>query len=334
MAKIAVVGASGAVGEEILLILEQMCFKVDELYLYSSANSAGELVSFANKEYELIELCKDSFEKNKVDIAFFSAGGGVSKEFVPLAVKSGALVIDNTSYFRMDKDVPLVVPECNKEEIFNSKGIIANPNCSTIQMVHVLKPLDDEFGLLRVDVSSYQAASGAGKKGMDELVSSVKSFFDFALNEFEPEVFPRTLGFNVIPHIDDFTPSGYTKEELKMINETQKILNKPLQISATCVRVPTIRSHSESITMHFKQKVDLKAALDVLKNAPGISLDSFKDDAYPCPLEVSGKDDTFVGRIRLDLYDEKCLHVWCVADQLRVGAALNAVKIAKLYLEN
>lgn len=334
MAKIAIIGASGAVGEEILAILEKD-FKVDELYLYGSKNSAGKEVIFKDKSYEIEELKEDSFAKNKADIAFFSAGSSVSAKYAAKAVASGALVIDNTSYFRMQEDVPLVVPECNAEAIFENKGLIANPNCSTIQMVQVLKPLDDAFDLLRVDVSSYQAASGAGKLGMDELVHGMQAFFAFELDSFTPKTFKKTLALNVIPQIDVFDESGYTKEELKMINETQKILGKKLAISATCVRVPVLRSHSESLSLEFKKEVDLLKAKEILSHAKGVILqDDHTKELYPCPLEISGKDHTYVGRMRLDLNDKKRLHLWCVADQLRVGAALNAVKIAKIYLEN
>lgn len=335
MARIAIVGASGVVGEELLLILEELDFKVDELYLYASEKSAGKKLSFKAKEYEILELKEESFAKNLVDIAFFSAGSAVSAKYAPLAVKSKALVIDNTSYFRMKEEVPLIVPECNAKELFKNKGIIANPNCSTIQMVQVLKPLDDEFGLKRVDVSTYQAASGAGKEGMDELVAGMKSFFNFDLANFKPKVFKKTLAFNLIPQIDLFDDSGYTKEELKMINESQKILAKKIAISATCVRVPVLRSHSESLSLSFEKKLDLKKVYKVLKNAPNIKLiDDIKKEKYPCPLELSATNETFVGRVRLDLYDEKMLHLWCVADQIRVGAALNAVRIAIKYLEN
>lgn len=335
MANIAIIGASGAVGCELLLILEEQNFKVDELYLFSSKKSAGSTMVFKDQEFELLELNERSFLDKKIDIAFFSAGSKISQHFAPLAAQAGALVIDNTSFFRMDEGVPLVVPECNCEEIFSHKGIIANPNCSTIQMVQVLKPLDDFYDLKRVDVSSYQAASGAGKEGMDELVAGMKAFFDFGLSDFKSLVFNKTLALNVIPQIDSFTPSGYTKEELKMINETQKILGKKIELSATCVRVPVLRSHSESLSLLFENELDLKKVYSLLENAPNIKLmDEPSSELYPHPLVASGEDFTFVGRVRLDLFDKRRLHLWCVADQIRVGAALNAVRIAQKYLEN
>ncbi|MDX2330547.1 aspartate-semialdehyde dehydrogenase [Campylobacter hepaticus] len=334
--KIAIVGATGAVGEELLNVLDELNFPVESILPLASIKSAGNDIEFKGKIYKIKELTENIFEKNPVDIAFFSAGGDISEKYAKFAVKSGALVIDNTSHFRMEKDIPLVVPECNANDIkeWKKRGIIANPNCSTIQMVQVLKPLDDRFGLKRVDVSTYQAASGAGKKGMQELVDAMQSFFAFKLDEFKAQAFPHTLALNLIPQIDVFMENNYTKEELKMINETQKILHKNLQISATCVRVPVLRSHSEAITMHFEKELDVKKVREILEQAPNIVIiDEPKNKKYPMPLITSDTNETYVGRIRVDIYDKKILHLWCVADQIRVGAATNAVRIAQKWLE-
>ncbi|HEB9337116.1 TPA: aspartate-semialdehyde dehydrogenase [Campylobacter coli] len=334
--KIAIVGATGAVGEELLNVLDELDFPVESILPLASAKSAGSQIEFRGKSYKIKELTEDVFKENPVDIAFFSAGGSVSEKYAKFAVEAGAVVIDNTSHFRMEKDVPLVVPECNPEDIkeWKKTGIIANPNCSTIQMVHVLKPLNDAFDLKRVDVSTYQAASGAGKEGMEELVRAMQSFFAFKLDEFEAQTFPHTLALNLIPQIDVFTDNGYTKEELKMINETQKILHKNLEISATCVRVPVLRSHSEAITMHFAKEVDVGKARDILQNAPSvIVMDEPENKKYPMPLMTSDTNETYVGRIRLDVTHKNILHLWCVADQIRVGAATNAVRIAQKWLE-
>ena len=334
---VAVVGASGAVGEEIFKILEERKFPVGDLLPLASARSAGIELEFCDKKYKVQELTESTFEKNKIDIAFFSAGGSVSAHYVPFAAKSGAVVIDNTSHFRMDSDVPLVVPEVNAEDIaqWRKKGIIANPNCSTIQMVQVLKPLHDSFEIERVDVSTYQAASGAGKRGMEELVYQMQKFFDFTLSECEPEVFAHQIALNVIPHIDVFQESGYTKEEMKMVKETGKIMHTNFALSATCVRVPVLRSHSESITIRFKNRVDANAAREVLRNAPSIIVvDEPESKLYPMPLIATDTDETYVGRIRNDIYDSRILHLWCVADQIRVGAATNAVRIAENWIKN
>ncbi|ELJ5537772.1 aspartate-semialdehyde dehydrogenase [Campylobacter coli] len=334
--KIAIVGATGAVGEELLNVLDELDFPVESILPLASAKSAGNQIEFRGKSYKIKELTEDVFKENPVDIAFFSAGGSVSEKYAKFAVEAGSVVIDNTSHFRMEKDVPLVVPECNPEDIkeWKKTGIIANPNCSTIQMVHVLKPLNDAFDLKRVDVSTYQAASGAGKEGMEELVRAMQSFFAFKLDEFEAQTFPYTLVLNLIPQIDVFTDNGYTKEELKMINETQKILHKNLEISATCVRVPVLRSHSEAITMHFAKEVDVNKAREILQNAPSvIVMDEPENKKYPMPLMTSDTNETYVGRIRLDVTHKNILHLWCVADQIRVGAATNAVRIAQKWLE-
>lgn len=334
--RIAIVGATGAVGEELLRVLEEQKFPVASILALASKNSVGKKVEFKGENIPVKELSKTVFKENPVDIAFFSAGGSISAEFAKYAVEAGAVVIDNTSYFRMDKDVPLVVPEVNSDDIklYKKTGIIANPNCSTIQMVHILKPLDDLYDLKRVDVSTYQAASGAGMKGMKELSDGLQSFFAFKLNDFKAKVFPYTLALNLIPQIDSFDElSLYTKEELKMVNETQKILHKKLAISATCVRVPVLRSHSESMSLTFKKEVDLNEAKQALKKHKHIKvIDDIKKQKYPMPLFTSDTDDTYVGRMRLDLNSKKILHLWCVADQIRVGAATNAVRIAKQFI--
>lgn len=333
---VAVVGATGAVGEELFRILEEVDFPINNLIPLASERSAGSQIEFKNKSYKVIKLDENVFEKYEVEIAFFSAGGNISAHFAPFAAEAGAVVIDNTSHFRMDPDVPLVVPECNPEDIsmWKTKGIIANPNCSTIQMVHVLKPLDDVYGINRVDVSTYQAVSGAGKAGMEELVNQMQDFFAFRLSESEPKTFPYQIALNVIPHIDVFMENDYTKEEMKMVNETQKIMNKKMQISATCVRVPVMRSHSESLTIHFEKDVNVREAKDVLKNAKSVVLvDEPAQNKYPMPIISTDTDFTYVGRIRKDINEDNILHLWCVADQIRVGAATNAVRIGLKWIE-
>lgn len=333
---IAVVGATGAVGEEIFRILEEVNFPYNKLVPLASKNSVGKEIEAFGEKFLVQELTHDVFEKENVDIAFFSAGGSVSAEFAPSAAKAGAVVIDNTSHFRMDKDVPLVVPEVNANDIslWNKTGIIANPNCSTIQMVQVLAPLHNAFEIERVDVSTYQAVSGAGKKGMEELVLQMQKFFDFSLDSVEPKAFPHRIALNVIPHIDVFLDNDYTKEEMKMVNETNKIMHSSFEVSATCVRVPVLRSHSESITIRFKNEVSAKEAREILKNAQSVVvLDSPKDKEYPMPTIATDTNTTFVGRIRSDNYDKRILHLWCVADQIRIGAATNAVRIAEKWIE-
>ncbi|MBS4234966.1 aspartate-semialdehyde dehydrogenase [Campylobacter vulpis] len=334
--KIAIVGATGAVGEELLNVLDELDFPVESILPLASAKSAGSEVEFGEKFYKVKELTEEVFKQNPVDIAFFSAGGSISAKYAKFAVETGAVVIDNTSHFRMNQDVPLVVPECNAEDIklWKKTGIIANPNCSTIQMVHILKPLDEVFNLKRVDVATYQAASGAGKEGMAELVEGLQSFFAFKLDEFKANTFPYTLALNLIPQIDEFSDNGYTKEELKMVNETQKILHKNLEISATCVRVGVLRSHSEALSLHFEKEVDVKKAREILKNTPSVVvIDDVANKKYPMPLFTSDTNETYVGRIRKDISRNNVLHLWCVADQIRVGAATNAVRIAQKWLE-
>lgn len=333
---VAIVGATGAVGEELFRILEEYDFPINNLVPLASSNSAGIDIEYRKKHYKVIELTESVFEEQDVEIAFFSAGGSISAHYAKFAAEAGAVVIDNTSHFRMDADVPLVIPECNPDAISDWKntGIIANPNCSTIQMVQALKPLDDAFEIKRVDVSTYQAVSGAGKAGMEELVSQMQDFFAFKLGDSESKVFQHQIALNVIPHIDVFMENDYTKEEMKMVNETQKILGKNIEVSATCVRVPVIRSHSEAITVHFENDVSVGKAVQALKDAPNIVvMDDPSKNEYPMPTVASDTDDTFVGRIRKDLYRDNVLHFWCVADQLRVGAATNSVRIALKWIE-
>lgn len=333
---IAVVGATGAVGEEIFRVLEEEDFPIERIVPLASARSVGQEIEAFGKDWIVQELTHDVFEREGIEIAFFSAGGSVSQEFAKSAAKAGAVVIDNTSFFRMQEDVPLVVPEVNPSDIakWRESGIIANPNCSTIQMVQVLSPLHQTFEIERVDVSTYQAVSGAGKKGMEELVMQMQKFFAFELESCESEAFPHRIALNLIPHIDVFMPNGYSKEEMKMINETQKIMHASFPVSATCVRVPVLRSHSESITIKFKNKVDLSKAREVLENAQNIVvLDDLEQNLYPMPSIATDTNQTYVGRMRVDNYDEKILHLWCVADQLRVGAATNAVRIAQKWIE-
>ena len=277
---VGIVGASGAVGEELALILEEQDFPVGKFVPLASARSAGENVSFRGKEYEILETTDEVFAKEQIEIAFFSAGGSVSARYVPSAVKAGAVVIDNTSHFRMDPDVPLVVPEVNPEDIalYKQRGIIANPNCSTIQMVHILSPLHRAFGIERVDVSTYQAVSGAGKRGVEELLTQMRQILNCDVQSCKAEVIAHRIALNTIPHIDVFLDNNYTKEEMKMINESNKIMHTNIPISATCVRVPVLRSHSESITIHFAHAIDAAKAKEVLKNAPN---DHIAEHTFP-----------------------------------------------------
>lgn len=332
---IAVVGATGAVGEEIFTILQERDLPINKLVPLASAKSVGKEISFKGENYKVKELTHSIFEEENIQIAFFSAGGSVSAEFAPSAAKAGAVVIDNTSHFRMQKDVPLVVPEVNPKDIalWKKTGIIANPNCSTIQMVQVLAPLHNAFRIERVDVSTYQAVSGAGKKGMEELVLQMQKFFDFSLDSCELKAFPHRIALNLIPQIDVFLENDYTKEEMKMVNETNKIMHSDFAVSATCVRVPILRSHSEAITIKFKQQVSKQAAQEVLKNAESVVLlDNPQEKQYPMPMIATDTDETYVGRIRVDNFDKSILHLWCVADQIRVGAATNAVRIAEKWI--
>ena len=335
---VAIVGATGAVGEELLRVMEDYDFPVANIVPLASANSAGSKVEYIGKEYTVLELTTTVFEENEVDIAFFSAGGSISEKFAKYAVEAGAVVIDNTSHFRMDPNVPLVVPEVNPEDItlWKETGIIANPNCSTIQMVLSLKPLDELYGINRVDVSTYQAVSGAGKAGMEELVKQMQAFFAFKLDEAEKDAFAHQIALNVIPQIDVAQDNGFTKEEMKMVNETQKILKKNIQVAATCVRVPVLRSHSESITVTFGNdvEVNVKDVRDCLENFENIEvIDDLENNAYPMPIVSTDTDITYVGRIRKDVYAPNIVHYFNVADQVRVGAATNSVRIALKWIE-
>ncbi len=335
---VAIVGASGAVGEELLIVLENLNFPINNLLPLASANSVGVEVECQGRSFKIEELTEEVFDDRNIDIAFFSAGGSISAKFAKYAVEAGAVVIDNTSHFRMDERVPLVVPEVNPEDIvlWEDTGIIANPNCSTIQMVQLLKPLHDLYGIKRVDVSTYQAVSGAGKAGMEELVKQMQDFFAFKLNETKIEAFAHQIALNVIPHIDVPQENGYTKEEMKMVNETNKIMHSDFAISATCVRVPVLRSHSESITITFENDVDVNVdkAREVLGSFENVVvMDDMSKNEYPMPTTATDTDETYVGRIRKDLYANNILHIWGVADQVRVGAATNSVRIAQKWIK-
>lgn len=330
---VGIVGVTGAVGEELLRILDERNFPVKRLVPLASARSAGDMIEFKDKKIKVLETTDSVFKDEGVEIAFFSAGGSVSERFAKSAVEAGAVVIDNTSFFRMQDSIPLVVPEVNPKDIKKDSTIIANPNCSTIQMVHVLAPLHKAFGIERVDVSTYQAVSGAGKKGMEELIMQMQKFFAFELDSVIPKAFQHRIALNLIPHIDTFLDNGFTKEEMKMINESQKIMHANFEISATCVRVPILRSHSETLSIRFKNEVSADKAREILKKAESVVLmDNPSDNEYPMPLIATDTDETFVGRIRVDNYDKRILHLFCVADQVRVGAATNAVRIAEKWI--
>lgn len=330
--KIAIIGTSGAVGQEFLKVLDERNFPIEELVLFGSARSAGTVYNFRDKQYTVKEL-KHNDDFKDIDIAFVSAGGNVSVEFASTITKHGTIMIDNSSAFRMDKDVPLVVPEVNGEDAkIRPKGIIANPNCSTIQMVVAMNVIEKISHIKRAHVATYQAASGAGAAAMDELINQFKQI---AYNsDVTVEKFAYQLAYNLIPQIDVFTDNGYTKEELKMYNETQKIMHSDIQVSATCIRVPVLRSHSEAIWVETEQPVSPEAASKAFANAEGIVLqDNPKEKEYPMPLFVSGKDPVYVGRIREDIANPNGLTFWVVADQIKKGAALNAVQIAEYLIK-
>ena len=330
--KVAIVGASGAVGQEFLRILAERDFPMDELVLFGSERSAGRKYAFKGKDYE-VKLLQHNDDFRDIDIAFVSAGGGTSKEFAETITKFGAVMIDNSSAFRMDDDVPLVVPECNPQDALNRpRGIIANPNCTTIMMVTVLQPLENLSHIRRIHVASYQSASGAGAAAMAELQQQYSEL----VNDQPVTVkkFPHQLAYNVIPQIDVFTDNGYTKEEMKMFNETRKIMHTDARCSAMCVRVSSLRSHSESVWIETERPISVEEARAAIAAAPGCTL---KDDpsnlVYPMPLETAGKDDVYVGRIRKDLADDNGLTFWLSGDQIRKGAALNAVQIAEYLIK-
>src|SRR5699024_1621268 len=334
------VGATGAVGQKILEILQQNKLPIKQLKLLSSARSAGRKIKFNDQEIIVEEATPESF--TDIDIALFSAGGSVTKKLASEAVKRGAVVIDNTSAYRMDPEVPLVVPEVNEEDIKKHKGIIANPNCSTIQMVAALKPIKDQFGLPRIIVSTYQAVSGAGNEAVEELHGLSKDFLDG--KDLEPELLPVSgekrhypIAFNALPQIDVFQDNGYTFEEMKMINETKKILHDDqLPVAATCVRLPFYTSHAESVYFEVeKDDVSVQDVWNALVNAAGVTVeDDPSTQTYPTPLSASGKEDVFVGRVRKDLDEDKGFHTWVVSDNLLKGAALNTVQIAQTLITN
>ena len=331
--RIAIVGASGAVGQELLRILDQRNFPLDDLVLFGSKRSAGRCYTFRGKEYRVKELCHNDDFKD-VDIVFTSAGAGTSKEFAGDITKFGAVMIDNSSAFRMDDDVPLVVSEINPEDaLTRPRGIIANPNCTTIMMVVVLNPIDKLSHIRKIHIASYQSASGAGAAAMQELQQQYKEIVE------DGEVktiskFPHQLAYNVIPQIDKRTPNDYTKEEMKMYNETRKIMHSDVRTSATCVRVSSLRSHSESVWFETEKPLEVAEVREALTKAPGVTLvDDPQNYVYPMPLESAGKDDVYVGRIRKDLADDNSMTLWLTGDQIRKGAALNAVQIAEYLIK-
>ncbi|MBO4801705.1 MAG: aspartate-semialdehyde dehydrogenase [Bacteroidaceae bacterium] len=329
--KVAIVGASGAVGQEFLRVLDERNFPMDELVLFGSQRSAGRKYTFRGKEYE-VKLLQHNDDFRGIDIAFVSAGGGTSKEFAETITKHGAVMIDNSSAFRMDQDVPLVVPECNAEDALNRpRGIIANPNCTTIMMVVCLQPLERLSHIRRIHIASYQAASGAGAAAMAELEQQYREVLDgkpATVNKFAYQ-----LAYNVIPQIDVFTDNGYTKEEMKMFNETRKIMHTDAACSAMCVRVPSLRSHSEAVWIETERPISPEEARAALAAAPGVTvIDDPANKKYPMPLFTAGEDDVFVGRIRRDLANENGLTFWLCGDQIKKGAALNAVQIAEYLI--
>jgi len=324
---VAVVGATGAVGREMVVILEQRRFPVSDLVLLASERSAGERLEFNGKNVAVGKLARDSFKD--VDIALFSAGADRSLEFAPAAVKSGAVVIDNSSAFRMDAKVPLVVPEVNAHAIASHAGIIANPNCSTIGMVVVLKPIHDAAKIKRIVITTFQSVSGTGKQAMDELAQQTVSLLNF--RDVETNVYPHQIAFNCLPHIDSFLDNGYTKEEMKLVNETKKIFeDESIRITATAVRVPVFRCHSEAVNIETEKNISANEVRAILSAAPGVIVyDDPKKNIYPLAIDVAGKDEVYVGRIRDDESVPNGMNLWIVSDNLRKGAALNAVQIAE-----
>jgi len=326
---VAIAGVTGAVGRVFLSILEERKFPIKNLVPLASERSAGKTIDFAGEELEIKELGKDSFKD--VDIALFSAGASRSIEFAKYAVESGAVVVDNSSAFRLDDDVPLIVPEVNADDMWKHKGIIANPNCTTIIMVVAIKPIYDISPIKRIIVSSYQSVSGAGAPGMIELEDQVREIVCNKSSDIKPSTFPVQIAFNVIPHIDVFYDNGYTKEEMKMVYETHKIMgDDSIRVSATTVRVPVMTSHSESIIVETADKISPDRVREALSSARGVIVkDDIKNAVYPTTLDSSGKDDVYVGRIREDLTSENGINMWVVGDQLRKGAALNTIQIAE-----
>ena len=323
---VAVVGATGLVGQTFLKVLKERKFPVENLYLYASARSAGKVINWEGKDYTVIEL-KDENIKDDIDVALFSAGGGISKEFAPKFRDKGAVVVDNSSAWRMDKDIPLVVPEANPEALKNHGGIIANPNCSTIQVMPILKVLQDKYGLKRVVYSTYQAVAGAGKKGLDDLENNLQG---------KPSTnFPHQIAFNALPHIDVFLENGYTKEEEKMINETKKILNLPdLKVTATCVRIPVKFGHGVSVNVELERPFELEDVVKAFEEKEGgIVQNDGKNKVYPMPITAQDTDEVYVGRIRRDDTVDNGLNLWVVADNIRKGAATNTIQIAETLIK-
>ena len=328
---IAIVGATGNVGRKIIEVLEKKELSIDNLYLVASSKSAGSKIKFKEKEHEVFDL--ESFDFSKAKITFFAAGGKISEKFAVNAAKN-SIIIDNSSYFRMDPDVPLIVPQVNPEHLNDiKKNIIANPNCSTAQLVIALKPLHDLFKIKRVVVSTYQSVSGGGKAPMDELIEQTKSVLDN--KKVKSKNFTKQIAFNVIPQIDIFSDEGYTKEELKMTNETKKILDEKIDLTATCVRIPVLVSHSESVNIQFEKPFSLDEVKKALDNFEGCKvIDERSDGGYSSPVEAAGKDETFISRIREDKTTKNGLNLWIVSDNLLRGAALNAVEIAETLIKN
>ena len=323
---VAVVGATGLVGQTFLKVLKERKFPVENLYLYASARSAGKVINWEGKDYTVIEL-KDENIKDDIDVALFSAGGGISKEFAPKFRDKGAVVVDNSSAWRMDKDIPLVVPEANPEALKNHGGIIANPNCSTIQVMPILKVLQDKYGLKRVVYSTYQAVAGAGKKGLDDLENNLQG---------KPSTnFPHQIAFNALPHIDVFLENGYTKEEEKMINETKKILNLPdLKVTATCVRIPVKFGHGVSVNVELERPFELEDVVKAFEEKEGVIVQNdVKNKVYPMPITAQDTDEVYVGRIRRDDTVDNGLNLWVVADNIRKGAATNTIQIAETLIK-
>jgi len=332
--RVAVVGATGAVGETLIEVLQERKFPVEVLYPLASERSIDKTVLFRKKMLNVLDLA--TFDFSQVDIAFFSAGGSVSKKYAPIAADAGAVVIDNTSCFRYDEDIPLVVPEVNAHRIadYQQRGIIANPNCSTIQMLVAIKPIYDAVGIERINVATYQAVSGTGKKAITELITQTGELLNG--RQAEASVYPQQIAFNVLPHIDEFLPNGYTREEMKMVWETQKIMEDAnLLVNPTAVRVPVLYGHSEAIHLELKAPLSAEAAKQLLSSAPGVILmDDGKKTRYPTPLvDASGRDEVFVGRIREDISHPLGLNLWVVADNIRKGAASNAIQIAEILQE-
>ena len=328
---IAIVGATGNVGRKTLEVLQQKNFNINNLYLVASPNSAGKQLEFNGKKYSIENL--ENYDFSKAKITFFAAGGKISEQYAEKAAKH-TTVIDNSSYFRMDPDVPLIVPQVNAKDIQNmKKNIIANPNCSTAQLVLALKPLHDLFRIKRVIVSTYQSVSGGGKAPMDELLQQTKMYLEN--KEIKSKNFTKQIAFNIIPHIDEFSDDGYTKEELKMTNETKKILDTRIELTATCVRIPVLVSHSESVNIEFEHEFSLDKIKQVLNDSPGCSvIDKKENGGYATPIEAAGKNETFISRIREDKTKKNSLNIWIVSDNLLRGAALNSVEIAEAIINN